>query len=150
MMIQIQTEDFDAGKIINDLKHSTDNIGAIVSFIGLVREFSAEDDIDSMTLEHYPGMTESVLKKIEDDAIQRWSLIGSHIIHRVGNLKAGDNIVIVATAAEHRKQAFEAAQYIMDFLKTEAPFWKKEHTSEGDRWVESKATDLDDRDRWKS
>lgn len=149
-MVQVQTDDFDAGAIIHELKKSTNSIGAIVSFIGLVREFSHQDNIDSMTLEHYPGMTESVLHKIEADAIQRWDLLATSIIHRVGNLKAGDNIVLVATAAAHRKQAFEAAQYIMDILKTEAPFWKKEHTANGDHWVESKDSDLAEKDRWKS
>ena len=149
-MIQIQTDDFDTGDVILQLKKTTNNIGAIVSFIGLVREFSDNNNIVSMTLEHYPGMTESVLKNIENEATQRWDLLGTQIIHRVGNLKAGDNIVLVATAATHRKQAFEAAQYIMDFLKTEAPFWKKEHTAQGSHWVECKDSDVVDRNRWES
>ena len=147
-MIQIQTEDFDTAAAIQGLKQQTNNIGAIVSFTGLVREFSAETNISSMTLEHYPGMTESVLEKIAKDATQRWNLLGTHITHRVGELKAGDNIVLVVTAAEHRKAAFEAAQYIMDILKTQAPFWKKENTSEGSYWVEGKASDIDAKNRW--
>lgn len=147
-MVKVQTEDFDIAQVIRELKQLTNNVGAIVTFSGLVREFGNDKNIISMTLEHYPGMTESVLSDIVDDATKRWNLIGTHITHRVGNLKAGDNIVLVATASEHRKNAFEAAQYIMDFLKTDAPFWKKEHTDEGDYWVESKETDVEEKNNW--
>lgn len=147
-MVLVQTNDFDTGSVIEDLKKQTNNIGAIVSFTGLVREFSNETNITSMTLEHYPGMTESVLEKIAKDATQRWDLLGTHITHRVGELKAGDNIVLVVTAAQHRKAAFEAAQYIMDILKTQAPFWKKENTREGSYWVEGKVSDIDAKNRW--
>ncbi len=146
--IKIQTEDFDTGAAIEILRQQTSNIGAIVSFTGLVREFSEENSITSMTLEHYPGMTESVLENIAADATQRWDLYGTHITHRVGELKAGDNIVLVVTAAAHRKAAFEAAQYIMDFLKTQAPFWKKENTRDGSYWVEGKASDNIAKNRW--
>ena len=147
-MINIQTEDFDAGEAIQELRKNSNNTGAIVSFIGLVREFSQETNITSMTLEHYPGMTENVLETIAKDATERWSLLGTHIVHRVGELKAGDNIVLVVTSAAHRKEAFEAAQYIMDILKNDAPFWKKENTEEGSYWVEGKDTDLDAKKRW--
>lgn len=147
-MIKIQTEDFDTGEIIRQLRQSTNNIGAIVSFSGLVREFGKQSNIISMSLEHYPGMTESVLEKIEADATQRWNLLGSHITHRVGDLSAGDNIVLVATAAAHRKEAFEAAQYMMDILKTEAPFWKKEHSEDGSYWVDGKQSDIDAKEKW--
>jgi len=147
-MVSVQTEDFDINLVIHDLKKLTNNIGAIVTFSGLVREFGSDTTITSMTLEHYPGMTETVLNKIADDATDRWSLLGTHITHRVGNLKAGDNIVLVATASRHRKDAFEAAQYIMDLLKTDAPFWKKEHTDKGDYWVESKEADMKAKNNW--
>ena len=147
-MVLVQTENFDTGAAIEDLKKQTNNIGAIVSFTGLVREFSNEANITSMTLEHYPGMTESVLENITQDATQRWNLLGTHITHRVGELKAGDNIVLVVTAAQHRKEAFEAAQYIMDILKTQAPFWKKENTRDGSYWVEGKVSDIDAKNRW--
>ena len=147
-MVLVQTENFDTGAAIEDLKKQTNNIGAIVSFTGLVREFSNETKITSMTLEHYPGMTESVLEEIAKDATQRWDLLGTHITHRIGELKAGDNIVLVVTAAQHRREAFEAAQYIMDILKTQAPFWKKENTKEGSYWVEGKASDIDAKNRW--
>ena len=147
-MVHVQTEDFDTGAAIEDLKKQTNNIGAIVSFTGLVREFSNETNITSMTLEHYPGMTEAVLENIAKDATQRWDLLGTHITHRVGELKSGDNIVLVVTAAQHRKAAFEAAMYIMDILKTQAPFWKKENTNDGSYWVEGKVSDIDAKDRW--
>ena len=147
-VIHVQEQDFDVALVINQLRQQTNNIGAIVTFTGLVREFGTDKNITSMTLEHYPGMTENVLKNIASDATKRWNLLGAHITHRVGNLKAGDNIVLVATASAHRKDAFEAAQYIMDFLKTDAPFWKKEHTEDGDYWVESKQTDRDAKKNW--
>ena len=147
-MVNVQTEDFNVDVIIDTLKQQTNNIGAVVTFTGLVREFGKNSNITSMTLEHYLGMTESVLNNIADKATKRWSLLGTHITHRVGNLKAGDNIVLVATASAHRKDAFEAAQFIMDFLKTDAPSWKKEHTDEGDYWVESKDTDMKAKDNW--
>lgn len=147
-MVRIQTEDFDIGTLYQTLQNDVQNTGAIVSFSGLVRELSSDNTIKALSLEHYPGMTESILEKIEKDATQRWQLTGSIIIHRVGTLHAGDNIVLVMTAAAHRKQAFEAAQYIMDILKTEAPFWKKEHTDNGDYWVASKASDLNEKKKW--
>ena len=147
-MVNVQTDDFDIAQVIQELRQLTNNIGAIVTFTGLVRELGSDKNITSMTLEHYPGMTETVLNNIANDATERWNLLGTHITHRVGNLKAGDNIVLVATASAHRKDAFEAAQYIMDLLKTDAPFWKKEHTDDGDYWVESKNADVDAKNNW--
>lgn len=147
-MIKIQTEDFDVGTVVKELRQQSNNIGAIVTFTGLVREFGSDEHINAMTLEHYPGMTEKTLKTIVNDAKTRWNLLGAQVLHRVGTLYAGDNIVLVATASEHRKDAFEAAQYIMDFLKSEAPFWKKEHTDKGDHWVEAKKSDRDAKENW--
>jgi len=147
-MISIQTADFDTAKVINDLQTTAKNSGAIVSFTGLVREFGKDSHIQAMTLQHYPGMTEKALQKIADHASQRWSLGGVSVIHRVGRLAAGDNIVLVVTASLHRKHAFEAAQYIMDYLKTEAPFWKKEHSDDGNHWVTEKQSDHDAKAAW--
>lgn len=147
-MISIQTEDFDTGKTIEDLINVTRNAGAIVTFTGVVREFSSTDKIKAITLEHYPAMTKIVLDRITHDAENRWNLLGSTVIHRIGKLNAGENIVLVATAALHRKEAFDAAQYIMDSLKTEAPFWKKEHTDKGSYWVESINSDSAAKNNW--
>lgn len=147
-MIKVQTNDFDINHVVKNLKESTNNIGAIVTFTGLVREFNLKSNIESMTLEHYPGMTESVLETIEETATRRWNLLGTTVIHRVGELKGGDNIVLVATAAAHRKEAFDAAQYIMDFLKNDAPFWKKENTKKGSYWVTQKVSDINAKNRW--
>lgn len=146
--VRIQPEDFDTGSIIEELKQACSNTGAIVSFTGCVREFASDHVVRAITLEHYPGMTEKILHGIADKATDRWNLLGCTVIHRVGKLNAGENIVFVATASLHRKAAFEAAQFIMDFLKTEAPFWKKEHTDKGDYWVESKTSDQQEKDRW--
>lgn len=147
-MISIQQDDFDVSEITQALRKSSNNIGAIVSFCGLVREFGKDSNIRAMSLEHYPGMTEKVLGKIVDEATRRWQLIDSAVIHRVGRLSAGDNIVLVATASQHRKDAFEAAQFIMDFLKSDAPFWKKEHSDDGSYWVEAKTSDQEEKHRW--
>ncbi len=147
-MIDIQTHDFNVGEELGALRNIAGDCGAIVSFTGLVREFGANSNTQAMTLQHYPGMTEKALEKIEYQALERWSLNASRIIHRVGKLSAGDNIVFVATASAHRKDAFEAAEFMMDILKTQAPFWKKEHTSEGDFWVDDKKSDHAASDRW--
>ncbi len=147
-MIRVQQQDFDISDSLNKLRQTSGDIGAIVCFTGLVREFSSSKSISSMTLEHYPGMTEKALESIRQQAIERWSLNGAMIIHRVGKLKAGDQIVLAATASKHRKDAFEAAQFIMDTLKTDAPFWKKEMTDEGSHWVEAHQLDYKERDRW--
>lgn len=140
-MISVQTEDFDAGAEIEHLMGEMGDVGAVVSFVGVVRGGPADDPLISMTLEHYPGMTERELEKIEAEARARWPLTGALIIHRIGTLKPGDRIVLVVTASAHRKAAFAAAEFLMDFLKVKAPFWKSELRASGAHWVEAKATD---------
>ena len=137
-MIRVQTEDFDVSNEIAALTKGRSDIGAIVSFSGLVRDVT-------LTLEHYPGMTERELDRIEAEAHERWALQASLIVHRVGELAPGDNIVLVVTASAHRKDAFEAAEFLMDYLKTRAPFWKRE----GEVWVEAKTSDDEAAERWK-
>jgi molybdopterin synthase catalytic subunit len=142
--VRVQENDFDPTTELDALSAGRDDIGALVSFIGLVRG----GDVAEMTLEHYPGMTEKALEEIEREARKRWPLQGVTIIHRVGPLAPGARIVFVATASPHRAAAFEAAEFIMDFLKTRAPFWKKEATSEGARWVDARETDDAAAARW--
>jgi len=137
-VIRVQTEDFDVSKEIAALTEGRSDIGAVVTFSGLVRDVT-------LKLEHYPGMTERELGKIETEAHERWALQASLIVHRVGELQPGDNIVLVITASAHRKDAFEAAEFLMDYLKTRAPFWKRE----GEMWVEAKASDDEAAERWK-
>ena len=144
MAVRVQKEDFDPTTELDALSAGRDNIGAMVSFTGLVRG----GDVSEMELEHYPGMTEKALEEIEAEARERWPLEGVTIIHRVGPLAPGARIVFVATASRHRAAAFEAAEYLMDFLKTRAPFWKKETTAEGDRWVDARETDDAATARW--
>lgn len=141
MSIRIQTEDFDMSAELNRLRSGHRDIGAVVSFVGTVRDVNDDDGILSMELEHYPGMTESVLEEIENRARQRWDIIDSLVIHRVGLLKPTDRIVLVAVASRHRGEAFKACEYMIDALKTQAPFWKKEETVKGVRWVEARQPD---------
>ena len=148
-MIKVQQADFDLAEELKALENAQNQTGAVVSFIGLVREFATASDVSAMVLEHYPGMTERELERIETEARQRWSLIDSLVIHRYGRLTPGEQIVLVITTSEHRKDAFDAARFIMDFLKTSAPFWKKEETGDGSAWVEAKAEDAAARDDWK-
>jgi molybdopterin synthase catalytic subunit len=148
MSVSIQEEDFDVASVLDEFRQGHGDSGAVVSFTGLVRTFGEAATIEAMTLEHYPGMTEKSLAAIEQQARSRWELNEVRIIHRIGRLAAGENIVLVVTASAHRQAAFEAAQFIMDHLKTEAPFWKKEHTSRGDRWVEGRQSDHDAKSRW--
>jgi len=145
-VIRVQTEDFDIGAEITALKRGRTDIGAVVSFTGTVRD--TDGTVSEMTLEHYPGMTEKELEKIEADAHARWPLQASLVVHRVGTLKPGDNIVLVVTASAHRDAAFEAAKFVMDALKTSAPFWKRESGPEGSHWVEAKARDESAAARW--
>lgn len=144
MTVRVQENDFDPTTELDALSAGRDDIGAMVSFTGLVRG----GDVAEMTLEHYPGMTEKALEEIEREARNRWPLQGVTIIHRVGPLAPGARIVFVATASPHRAAAFEAAEFLMDFLKTKAPFWKKEATSEGARWVDARETDDAAAARW--
>jgi len=132
-------------------KASTQNesVGAIVSFVGLVRDVNDGDTVNTLTLEHYPEMTEKALAAIENEAKTRWDIIDSLIIHRVGTLKPQDQIVLVVVTSAHRGEAFKACEFIMDYLKTSAPFWKKEATNQGEHWVEAKLTDEAAKARWK-
>lgn len=147
MSASVQADDFDLGAEIADLTRENADIGAVVSFVGLVRD-TTDGALLSMELEHYPGMTEQALAKIEQAATKRWSLSASRVVHRYGNLKTGAQIMMVATASPHRSDAFEAAEFLMDYLKTDAPFWKKEHFKEGAKWVASKAADDAAKNRW--
>ena len=150
MAILIQKNDFDAGYQVKKLCAGSANIGGVCSFIGLVRESQPRSIIKSMTLEHYPGMTEKQLRKIEAEAHARWSLEGSLIIHRYGKLVPGEQIVLVVTASEHRKAAFESCEFLIDWLKTKAPFWKNEETSDGNKWVQARASDDMSANRWQT
>ncbi len=138
-MIRVQQDDFDIGAEIAALKADRTDVGAIVTFTGTVRDQLGA--VEEMTLEHYPGMTEAELTGIEADANARWPLQASLIVHRTGTLKPGDNIVLVVTASEHRDVAFDAARFLMDYLKTRAPFWKRESGPDGTNWVEASSTD---------
>jgi molybdopterin synthase catalytic subunit len=154
-MIKIQTEDFDIGAEVRRLTAGRTDLGAIVTFTGTVRDMAPKagkegQPITSMTLEHYPGMTERELERIEGQAHARWPLAGSLIIHRVGVLMPGDNIVLVVTASAHRQAAFEAAEFLMDYLKTSAPFWKSEAGADGKaNWVDARETDDAAMMRWR-
>ncbi|GGX77629.1 molybdenum cofactor biosynthesis protein MoaE [Litchfieldella qijiaojingensis] len=147
-MIRVQHEPFDPGREQEALLRGRHDIGAVVSFTGLVRDFNERPEVEALTLEHYPGMTESALTAIVEEAESRWPLQGVRVIHRVGQLAPGDPIVLVMVASAHRRAAFEACDFIMDYLKTRAPFWKKEHTSSGQYWVSERASDQRDAERW--
>lgn len=148
MTVRVQREDFDIGAEIAALTDGRTDIGAVVTFTGLVRDVTGGASVSSMELEHYPGMTERELGRIEDEANTHWRLQASLIVHRVGKLAPGDNIVLVVTASAHREDAFKAAEFLMDYLKTRAPFWKREAGSEGDRWVEARDSDNEAAKRW--
>lgn len=147
-MVRVQREDFDPGAEMDTLVGGRTDIGATVSFVGYMRSRNENRDVETMTLEHYPGMAEKALSEIEAEAHKRWPLQATTIIHRVGPLKPGDRIVLVIAASAHRQAAFEAAEFLMDWLKTKAPFWKKESGPEGDSWVSSRSTDEDAAQRW--
>jgi molybdopterin synthase catalytic subunit len=148
MAVHVQTEDFDVGAESRALQ--ADTVGAIALFVGTVRGLSSDNGVTAMTLEHYPGMTESELERIEAEARARWPLEDVIIIHRVGRLEAGDQIVLVGAASAHRQAAFDAAQFIMDFLKTDAPFWKAEERGDETTWVDARESDDAARKRWTS
>ncbi len=148
MKIVVNEQDFDAGAEMTALRANNPQIGAIASFVGLVRDTNVGSEVASMMLEHYPAMTQRALEAIVAEAGQRWALLDTTVIHRVGELRPGDQIVMVAVASSHRADAFFACEFIMDYLKTQAPFWKKEQTPQGARWVEQRATDEQAAARW--
>ncbi|MEM7189349.1 MAG: molybdopterin synthase catalytic subunit MoaE [Pseudomonadota bacterium] len=148
MSVSVQTEDFDIAAEIDALTATDRDIGAVVSFTGLVREMTEAGAIQTMELEHYPGMTEAALTEIAEQARTRWPLQGVRIIHRHGPLAPGDRIVLVLTASRHRQAAFEAAEFLMDYLKTRAPFWKKEAGDHGAAWVDAREADDEATERW--
>jgi molybdopterin synthase catalytic subunit len=148
MAVRVQREDFDVAAEMMALRKGRKDIGAIVTFTGLVRDTAKGEQISAMELEHYPGMTEKALQKIEVEAASRWPLQASMIVHRYGPLEPGEQIVLVITASPHRQAAFEAAEFLMDYLKSRAPFWKKEQTLDGGRWVDARESDEDALKRW--
>ncbi len=149
MAVRVQTHDFDAGAEIAALRAGDGRVGAVASFIGTVRDLNDGAGVSAMTLEHYPGMTEKSLAAICDAACARWDLLDTLVVHRVGTLRPTDHIVLVVVTSAHRNDAFRACEFIMDYLKTEAPFWKKEVTPDGERWVDARATDDDAAARWR-
>jgi molybdopterin synthase catalytic subunit len=170
IVVKVQTEDFDAGAEVATLGRGKPAVGAIASFVGLVRDHNVVDHrgttvemradaridapidtrVDTLTLEHYPGMTERSLERICIEACARWQLIDALVIHRYGRLRPTDRIVLVATSSAHRADAFDACRYVMDYLKTDAPFWKKESGPAGERWVEARVSDQAAAERWRS
>jgi len=145
--IVVQTEDFDLASEVELIKSTNSSIGAVVSFIGTVRDLTSESLV-SLTLEHYPGMTEKSLRSIADKARKKWEIESVTIIHRVGTLGIGDQIVLVITSSKHRQAAFDSCNYIMDFLKTDAPFWKKEVSDKEEKWVGKRESDEEQKKRW--
>lgn len=148
MSVSVQIEDFDIAAEIDTLISGRTNIGAAVTFTGLVRDMASDVRITEMTLEHYPGMTEKSLQNIVEQAISRWSLDGCRVVHRYGRLLAGERIVLVITLSKHRQDAFDAAEYVMDYLKSRAPFWKKEGKGGDASWVDARDSDEVALDRW--
>jgi molybdopterin synthase catalytic subunit len=149
MPVRVQREDFDVGAELAALRAGNAAVGAVAAFVGTVRDVNEGDGVRTMTLEHYPGMTERSLQAICERAAARWRLIDTLVIHRYGTLAPADQIVLVAVTSAHRGDAFEACEAIMDYLKTEAPFWKKESTPGGDRWVDARDTDEAAAARWR-
>ena len=145
---RVQHEDFDVGRELDALTRGRSDVGALASFVGLVRDANDGDAVRGMTLEHYPGMTEKALEEICAQAHGRWDLIDTLVIHRVGALAPGDRIVLVGVTSAHRGEAFAACEFIMDYLKTRAPFWKKEDTARGARWVDARESDDAAAGRW--
>ena len=149
MTIRVQREDFDIGAEIARVGKEGNDVGGIASFVGIVRGGDGEDAIGAMTLEHYPGMTEKELERIEAEARVRWPISASLIVHRYGRLLPGENIVLVVTASRHRHAALEACEFLIDWLKTKAPFWKHEETADGGKWVDAREADDTAAARWK-
>jgi|ERR1700674_875160 molybdopterin synthase catalytic subunit len=149
MAVRVQLEDFDIGAELRALQAGNPKIGAVASFVGLVRDINDGAGVTELTLEHYPGMTEQALSDVVVEAQSRWEVIDALVIHRYGTLRPADQIVLVMVASSHRGDAFSACEFIMDYLKTGAPFWKKEVTPEGSHWVAARATDEAAAERWK-
>ena len=150
MSVRVQEQDFDVSVELALMRLGNPKIGAIASFVGVVRDINEGDSVATMTLEHYPGMTEKAITEIIDQARGRWEVLDALVIHRIGTLKPTDQIVLVIVASTHRGDAFAACEFIMDFLKTQAPFWKKEITPNGARWVDARVTDSRAAERWGS
>lgn len=148
MNVRVQVEDFDAGAEIVRLRRENPKIGAVASFIGVVRDVNDGDAVARMTLEHYPGMTERSIEAIISEAKQRWRIFDALVVHRIGTLAPLDQIVLVVVTSAHRGDAFAACEFLMDYLKTRAPFWKKEEVDGGQRWVEARTSDDDAAARW--
>ena len=148
MPVRIQTQDFDAGAEIAALRRNRPEVGAIASFIGVCRDANDGTAVTKMILEHYPGMTERALESIVAEAKNRWNVMDVLVIHRVGEMKPTDQIVLVVVTGAHRGEAFSACEFVMDYLKTRAPFWKKEETPQGARWVEARSSDDQAAERW--
>ena len=146
--VSVQEADFDLSAEVRALTAGDLGVGAVASFVGLVRDNNYGTDVADMTLEHYPGMTEKALNEIVTRAGERWELLGVRVIHRVGHLMPGDQIVLVVVSSPHRGNAFSACEFIMDYLKTQAPFWKKESTVEGSRWVDARVSDDQAMSKW--
>ncbi|MDD5389752.1 MAG: molybdopterin synthase catalytic subunit MoaE [Gallionellaceae bacterium] len=149
MKIAVQSEAFDLNAEVAALYQANPKVGAVASFLGLVRDINEGQGVSTLSLEHYPGMTEKALAEIVADAGRRWEVLDATVIHRVGTLRPTEPIVLVAVASGHRGDAFAACEFIMDFLKTQAPFWKKEATPEGERWVDARESDDHAAARWR-
>ena len=149
MAVRVQEADFDVSAELAALRAGNHRVGAAAAFVGIVRDLNEGDRVARMTLEHYPGMTERSIEAIIDEAKGRWQVLDALVIHRIGTLNPTDQIVLVIVTSEHRGDAFAACEFIMDYLKTRAPFWKKEETPQGARWVDARATDDAAADRWR-
>ena len=148
MTVRVQYKSFDVGQLTADLHARNPRVGAVVNFIGYVRDLNIGQSVNELFLEHYPGMTEKALERIADEARERWPLLGVEIVHRIGALAVSEPIVFVGVSSKHRHMAFEACAFIMDVLKTRAPFWKRESTAQGSHWVEARESDQDAAVRW--
>lgn len=148
--VHVQSEPLDPHREVDQLRADNPKIGAVVSFIGLMRDMNEGDKVDRLFLEHYPGMTEKALLKIVEEASRRWDLQGCRVVHRVGEMLPTDPIVVVVVASSHRKEAFLGCEFVIDYLKTQAPFWKKELTEGGERWVDARISDDEAEEKWRS
>ena len=146
--INVQTQDFDFAQEYQKLRNSSNSDGALVTFVGLVRDMNLQQSVSGLCLEHYPAMTNKVLTQIVEQARSKWQLGSVSVIHRVGQLNVSDQIVFVGVTSQHRQSAYHANEFIMDFLKTQAPFWKKETTEQGDKWIEAKSSDTEKLEGW--